>query len=268
MSSSAHVDAVTAPGRLTSSWWFPWLVRLGSLVAFVAVWEWYGRRGDIFAIAPFTRVIGALVEGIADGSLLIAAAGTLLVVVVAYLISAVVGVAVGVLIAVSEWAENTLEPLVHAGYATPISLMIPVIGIYTGLGFRGRVTLTVFWSIFEIIVNTTGGVRAVPPSLIEVGRAFRARRPDLYRKIVLPAAMPSIALGLRLAVGRAQRGAVTAEVLLSVTNLGAVMVLAGAGFDVPLLLAGILFVMLVGFTLMRLAEGVELRLVRRRYGEQ
>lgn len=243
-----------------------WSVRALSLLAFLGLWEWYGRQATTFTVAPFTAVVADLAGGIADGTLLRAALGTLLVTVVGYVIAVVVGVTVGAAIALWDWAEHTLEPLVHALYATPVSLTIPILGIYTGLGFGGRVTLTVFWCVFEMIVTTASGIRAVPRGLVEVGRAFAASRARLYRSVVLPAALPSIALGLRLGVGRALRGAVTAELLLSVVNLGAVMVRASSGFDVERLLSGIVLVVLMGFALMWVAEQIEQRVIARHHG--
>lgn len=243
-----------------------WVVRGASLLVVLAVWEWYGRKPESFTVAPFTDVAADIATGIVDGTLLRAALGTLLVTAVGYVIAVVIGLTVGAAIALSDWAENTVEPLVHALYATPMSLMIPVLGIYTGLGFRGRVTLTVFWCVFEIIVTTAGGIRAVPRGLVDAGRAFGASRTLLYRAVVLPAALPSIALGLRLAVGRALRGAVTAEILLSVVNLGAIMVRASSGFDVERLLSGIVLVVLLGFALMWVAEQIERRAVARHHG--
>lgn len=241
---------------------FAWLLRLVSLGVVLVCWEWYGRRGDSFAIAPVSEVGAALWTGLTNGTFLVATAGTLLTMVVGYVIAAVIGVSLGLFIGVSTFARNTLEPLVHAAYATPISLLIPVIGIYTGLDFRGRVTLTVLWCVFEILVATTTGVREVPTPLVAVARSFTASRATIYWKVVLPAAFPYLMLGLRMGVGRAMRGAVTAELLLSAVNLGKLLVQAGATFDVPTLLAGIIFVMLLGLVLMYVAEMIERRATR------
>lgn len=250
-------DAITAKQRTIA-----WSLRIVSLTIFLIAWEMYGRRPDTLAVAPFSEVTTSLVTGLFSGELLAATAATVQTFLVGYAITAVLGVTFGVLIGVSRWAVNTLEPLVHAAYSTPASLLIPILGIYTGFGFRGRVVLVVLWSVFEVMINTTGGVRSVSPSLVEAGRAFGANRRDFYRKIVLPAALPQIAVGLRLAVGKAIRGAVTAEVLLAVTNLGQVLVNAGATFNIPRLLAGIVLVMLMGLALMRSAEALERRALR------
>lgn len=256
--------AITKPPR--SSRPLAWLLRLSSLAILLVAWQWYGSRPDSFAIAPATEVAAALVEGVVGGELLRAAGGTLITFSIGYFFTAVLGVGFGLLIGTSRWATNTLEPLVHAAYSTPSSLLIPVLSIYTGFELRGRVILVVLWSVFEVVINTSTAVREVPDALRDVGRAFGADRLDFYRKVILPSAFPQIAVGLRLAVGKALRGAVTAEILLAVSNLGEVLVNAGATFRVPLLLAGIVFVTLVGLALMKAAEALERRLLRWQVG--
>ncbi|WP_162941410.1 ABC transporter permease [Desertimonas flava] len=233
-----------------------------SVAAVLLLWQWYGSKPDVFAVAPFTDVARDLWEAISEDGVLNALGLTLLGAGVGYVIAAVLGVAIGFVIAVTSWGRNTLEPLVDAAYATPMSLLIPIIGIYTGLGFRGRVFFIVFWCIFEIIMNTIEGVRGVPDSRYELARSFCANRRTLYGRVVLPSAMPLIVSGLRLGVGRALRGAVTAELLLAAANIGRLTLYASSTFDVPRLLALILLVMLVGLVLMKLAALVERRILR------
>ena len=241
-----------------------WTLRILSFVIFIAAWEWYGRRPDSFTVAPFTDVMQALYDGFASGEFTEALAGTFLAMITGYGIAVVLGVGIGLWIGVSSYARNTIEPLVNAGYATPVSLLIPVLGIYFGLGFQGRVTLVVLWCIFEIIVNTSAGVRDVSPALIETGRAFNASRRNLYRKVILPAAAPHIMLGLRLGVAKAIRGAITAELLLAAANFGKLMLAAGSTFNIPKLLAGILLTVLMGVALMAIATRIEKRVMQYR----
>jgi NitT/TauT family transport system permease protein len=239
-------------------------IRVASVFAALALWQWYGNQPNTFAVAPPTEVAEALRDGFTDGNFGPALRGTLTTFLVGYLISAVLGVLLGFFIATTSWGKNTVEPLVDALYATPMSLLIPVIGIYTGLGLRGRITFVVFWSIFEIIVNTVAGVRSTPPERIELARSFAAKRGFVYRRVVFPSALPLIATGLRLGVGRALRGAVTAELLLAAANLGRLSLFAQSTFDIPTLLAVIVLVMLVGLVLMKAATVLERRAMRYR----
>lgn len=238
-----------------------WGVRLLSFAAFLIFWQWYGSRPDSFAVAPPTRVFPMLWEVISSGEILDAALGTVSTMLVGYCIAVVLGITIGALIALSTWGRNTIEPLVNALYSAPMSLLIPIIGIYIGLGFRGRVFLVVVWAIFVIIVNTAAGFRETPHALVEMARSFRINRWDMFRKIILPAALPYVLVGLRLGIGRAIRGAVTAEILLGVTNLGKFLIGAGSTFNMPKLLAGIVFVVILGLFLLQTAETIERRIL-------
>lgn len=238
-----------------------WLGRIALFAGLLVGWEAYGSRPDIFSIAPFSKVVQAFWQGIASGEYAVAVGGTLQSVAIGYVIAAVLGVGIGTWIGVSRYAQNTIEPLTSAMYATPVSLFIPVIAVFTGLEMQGRVLLIVLWCVFEITVTTSAGVRQVPAELIDVARSFDAPRSFLYRKVIIPAAMPHVVLGLRLGVARAMRGAVTAELLLAAANLGLIVLTAGARFRVPELLAGILLTMLLGLALMSAAMFVEKRIL-------
>jgi ABC-type nitrate/sulfonate/bicarbonate transport system permease component len=261
--SSRHVVEVRPSGRARA---ISWIVRIVSLACLLALWQWYGSKPDVFAFAPPTEVVRALWSGLTTGDLASAVLGLLQAAAVGYVIAAVIGVGAGLLIGLSQgWARNTIEPLAYAIYATPMSLFIPVLAIYTGLGFRGQIVLVVLWCVFEILINTIAGVREVPTPMVEAGRVFGASKWKLYRSVVLPAAFPFIITGLRMGVGRAIRGAVTAELLLSVVHIGSVLVVAQATYDMPTLLATIVLVMLIGMFFMRIAEIIERRILAWRH---
>lgn len=236
-----------------------WIARITLVIALIATWQWYGESRGSFAIPAFTVVAEAFWEGIVSGDFLKAALGTLMTMVFGYSIAVSIAVPMGVWIGSSRFARNVFEPLVHAAYATPVSLFIPIIGIYTGLELGGRVALTALWCVFEIMVSTISGVRSTPVALIEMGHAYGASRSKVYSSIVIPAALPLVVVGLRIGVGRAIRGAVTAELLLSAANLGQVVLFAGSVLNIPRLLAAIIFVMLLGLVLMALAGVIERR---------
>jgi ABC-type nitrate/sulfonate/bicarbonate transport system permease component len=238
-----------------------WGLRILSFLLFLAAWQWSGSRPEMFALAPPSEVFPTLVEAILEGDLIRAAAGTLYTMIVGYLLAMVVGVVMGFAIAVSVWAKNAIEPLVNAAYSSPMAMLIPVLGVYIGLEFRGRVFLVVLWSVFVIIINTATGVREVPTSLVEMAQSFGMRRPDIYSKVIFPSALPYVLVGLRLGAGRALRGAVTAEILMSVTNLGKFLIDAGSTFQMAKLLAGIVLVILLGLVIIQGAEYVERRIL-------
>ena len=260
------MDAVTRKDTLISdslkNLIAKWGLRLASFLVFLAAWQWYGSKPEMFAIAPPSQVFPALYAAMLSGEILQAAAGTLYTMAIGYLLAVVIGVVVGFGIAVSVWARNTIEPLVNAAYSAPMALLIPILGAYIGLEFRGRLFLVMVWAVFVIIVNTAAGVREVPPSLLEMAQSFCLNPWSLYRKVIFPSALPYILVGLRLGAGRALRGAVTAEILMSTTNLGKFLIDAGSTFNMPKLLAGIVLVIFLGLVIIQGAEYLEHRILR------
>lgn len=239
-----------------------WSLRILSVVVFLVAWQLYGSQPLQFAVAPPTEVLPDLFEGITSGEFLRAAVGTFVIMITGYVIAAFLGIAIGLAVASSDVADNTLTPLINAAYASPITLLIPIIGVYTGIDFWGKVFIVVAFAIFVIIINTEAGVRAVRQDMVETARSFSASQSQLIRKVILPATTPYVLNGLRLGVARGFRGAIVADLLLAVANLGEVLVVAGSTFNISKLLAGILFTTIIGFALMALVDAIERRLTR------
>ncbi len=247
----------SAPGWLGGWLLSGWGLRLISVVVLLAAWQWYGSRPEVFAVAPFIDVFRELLEMLLSGRILEPTIGTLAIATQGFLWAAVVGIVVGFVTGLSKLARTTLDPLINALYTAPVSMLIPVIGIWIGLNVRGKVFLVFLTAVFAVIANTSAGVREVDPNLVETARSFGARRWSLYRNVILPWSAPFILIGLRLAVGRAIRGAIVADILLITDNLGRFLLEAGSTFNMSVLLAGIVFTMLLGYALMELAKKVE-----------
>ncbi|HET6548774.1 MAG TPA: ABC transporter permease, partial [Solirubrobacter sp.] len=240
-----------------------------SIIALLALWQWYGSDPVHFATPPPTKVFPALWDGIVHGELLKSTAGTLLTVAVGLVISIVLGVIFGFAIALFPWARNTLDPLVDAAYAMPVTMLIPVIGVYTGLDFRGRVFIVITYVALVVVISTATGVRDVPRDLLETGRAFGLRGRALWRAVILPSAMSHIASGIATGVARGIRGAITAELLLIAADLGAYILSAQAQLLTDQLLAGILWTLLLGYVLYAAALWLERRVLSwRALGDQ
>lgn len=238
-------------------------------VAFLAVlvlaWEIVGRQPGQYLFPPPTKVVPFLGQALANGTLVGPLVGTLALLALGFVIAVPIGLIVGVLLALSEWAENTLGPLVVAAYATPMVLIIPVVGIYLGFGLAAKTLLVVAFAVFPIIVNTEAGVRNVPGSLEEVARSFGASRRQVLRLVTAWAAMPQILVGLRLGLTRGFKGAILADVLLLVANVGSYLLKAQSTFNTTALIAGVLAITTLGYLIVLIGLTAE-RLVIRRTG--
>jgi ABC-type nitrate/sulfonate/bicarbonate transport system permease component len=242
--------------------WIAVGLRIASITVLLAIWEWYGSDPVHFATPPPSRVFPALWDALAHGELLDATVGTLTTLVVGLAISIVLGVVMGFAIALFPWARNTIDPLVDAAYAMPVTMLIPIVGVYTGLDFRGRVFIVVSYVLLVIVISTSTGVRDVPRDLVETARAFGLRGRRLWTGVILPSALSHIASGISTGVARGIRGAVTAELLLIAADLGAMILKAGALLDTPALLAAILWTLLLGYVLYAAALWLERRALR------
>lgn len=248
--------------RLDNSRWVQIGLSVLSLVVLLALWEWYGSDPLHFTTPPPSKVFPALWEALTTGGLLKDTAGTLLTVITGMVISIGIGIPLGFAIALFPWARNTLDPLIDAAYAMPVTMLIPIVGVYTGLDFRGRVFIVITYVLLVIVINTVTGIREVPRNLIDTGRAFGLEGMALWRHVTLPVAMAHIAPGISTGFARGVRAAVTAELLLIAADIGGFILNAQATLRMPQLLAGILWTLLLGYVLYTAALKFESRSLR------
>ena len=136
-------------------------------------------------------------------------------------------------------AEYLLDPFVHALDAAASRSDSSAAALF-GLGTSSKIAIVFLSGLFPVLMNTFSGVRTVSANLVDVGRAYGAREGKIFSKIMLPAALPFVMAGIRLAVGRALIGIITAEMFTAVTGLGALLIryssaLATDEFFVPVI---------------------------------
>jgi NitT/TauT family transport system permease protein len=173
-----------------------------------------------------------------------------------------VGLVLGLLLARSALADRLLSPYIVAAQATPVLALAPVIVIWFGNGPTSKVLICALICCFPMAVATTVGLRSVDARLIEMARSVRASRRQLIRTVEVPAALPQIFGGLKVAVTLAVVGAIVAEWVGGDTGLGVLLNLArGSLFDTPLLFATLLTIALLGVALYLSVVLLERRLV-------
>ena len=169
----------------------------------------------------------------------------------------VLGVPLGLVIGRFRVAEAALGIYVTAGYAMPLVALVPLLMLWLGLGFAVKVAVVFLMSLFPICINTWLGVTAVPKTLIEVGKSFVAPDLVILRRIVLPATLPYIMAGIRLAVGRAVVAMVIAEFFTTISGLGAVIINSANNFDTATMFVPIIILMVMAIGLNSLIGCVE-----------
>ncbi|HET7388624.1 MAG TPA: ABC transporter permease [Nocardioidaceae bacterium] len=216
----------------------------------LAVWEVVGRLSNPILFAPPSQVYLAFVKLVGNGELPAALATTLNTLAVGYFGSAVLGIAVGVLFGRRNALSRIAEPYLDAIYATPRVVITPLVVVWFGVGYPGRLFIVFIGTIIPIILNTAIGVRNARPDLLEVAYSFGVRERDLVRHVIIPGAVPYIVAGLRIAAGRALLGVVIAEIFLNLTGVGGIIATAAGYFHTAEMLVGVLVFSILGILLM------------------
>jgi len=228
---------------------------LDLLLPFVLValaWQAFARWGPLPPkLFPGVDVIVAtFVRLLMNGVLLEHAASTLARLVVGFALGAVVGVVLGLAMGRLRWVETVFWPLVSVCNPIPGLAYAPLFVIWFGLGNLPSVLLVAFAAAFPVAVNAWNGVKAVKEIWIRAARVMGAGERQLFRRVVLPGALPWVLTGLRLGLARAWRVLVAVEMLTSVSyGLGWLIFGAREFLATDVMLAGIAVIGLVGLAL-------------------
>ena len=252
----------TPAKRLRALLLSPNAIRTASVAVFFVIWEYYGRRMDPIFMAPPSAIFEAAVTLIRSGALEKAMVQTLWPFAVGMALTVIVGILLGIVMAQWRTLEYMLDPFINALYAIPRIALVPLIILWAGLEFAGKVTILVSVAIFPITVNTYAGIRDVRGSMLEIGRAYGATEWQIFWKIVLPAAVPFIMAGVRLAVGLAIIGIIVAEFFTAISGLGGMIVEYANVFATAKLFVPIIVIAIVGVVLTELVMWLERRMSR------
>jgi NitT/TauT family transport system permease protein len=232
-----------------------------SLCVGLALWEIVGRNSSPAFLVPFSATMARLWQLVADGTLPAETADSAALFATGFLLSLLVGVAAGLVLARVAALRVALEPYIMILYATPMVALIPFILSLMGFGFVPKVLVVFLFGVFPVLYNTLEGARSIKPEMIEVARSFRSGEWALWREVMLPYTLPFAMTGFRLAIGRCLVGMVAAEFFLSSNGLGQLIMSASQNFDTGSLFAAITVICLIGVALMRLGLALENRFV-------
>jgi ABC-type nitrate/sulfonate/bicarbonate transport system permease component len=236
-----------------------WAITSLSVAVLLGLWEFFGRDvNPVFGSYP-SAIALAFVELVRSGQLGAALYESLRPFVVGYGLAIVFGVPLGLVIGRYRVLEAALGIYVTAGYAMPLVALVPLLILWLGLGFAVKAAVVFLMSVFPICINTWLGVTAVPKNLIEVGKSFVASDAVILRRIVLPATLPYIMAGIRLAVGRAVVAMVIAEFFTTISGLGAIIINSANNFDTATMFVPIMVLMVLAIGLNSLIGWVERR---------
>jgi ABC-type nitrate/sulfonate/bicarbonate transport system permease component len=173
----------------------------------------------------------------------------------------VAGIPIGIILGRTAVLRQIAQPIISLLNSVPYVLFLPLIIFWFGLGETARVLVVVWAGILPLIINTTAGVRNINVDYLRVGRVFSVSAPRFFTSILLPAALPFILTGIRLAVARALVGAIVVEFFLSSNGLGYFVQNEASSFQMSAAMAGIVVMAVAALLLAWLIGVIEKRVI-------
>lgn len=218
-----------------------------SLVGFVALW-WLASLSQPRHILPSPVDVLAEIWRITfeSGELWAALQISLVSLLIGGGLALVIGVTLGVLMGAQRTVEHALDMYVIGLYVAPVSALTPLFIFWLGIDLAPRVATVFVFAVPQVIITCFRGARSTPRTHIEVARAFRASKRDVFAKVIVPHEIPYIVTALRLGLGQAIKGMVLAELLVSTTGLGLLLNTYAQLFDTAALIGVVIVLMLLG----------------------
>lgn len=178
-----------------------------------------------------------------------------------FALGSVWGIALGTLVGLSRPFRSTTSWVIEFLRALPASAVLPLFILVLGGTDAMRVAFIAYTLSLYLVINAAGGVGSVDPTLILMGRAFRLSRAAIVWRIILPAALPQIYAGLRIATNSAIILAIVSEFFVATNGIGYQIRLTGSNFNYLGMWSWILLLSIVGLLINLVAEAVESRLL-------
>lgn len=235
----------------------PLLLKLLSALIIFGAWEIAGRIPVSYAFPTFIESMSALAVMTFDGSIFVAYAETLKPLVVGILISAVLGITLGLWTGLSDRFDWLFSPIFIVMQAAPLAALIPILVMAYGIGLTSKVFVVCIMAMPVIVLNTSGAVRNTPESIKEMALSFQGTGLDLILKVIIPAASPIIFAGLRLGISAGFIGAILSELKITPTGVGDIITFSRSIADYPSMYAAIFSIILLAVLFLNLLEKLE-----------
>jgi NitT/TauT family transport system permease protein len=223
-------------------------VSLALLVVFLAAWEWGPGllRIPPFIIPPLSTVAQEAVRMWQVSGLMMHTGITAAEVLAGFLIGSLLGAFIGYLLGMSPTAEVALSPYILALQIAPKVAFAPLFILWMGFTVYPKILVAILIVFFPVMVNVLTAVRTVDPDLINLARAFKATRAQIFWKIEFPASMPPLFAGLRIGSTLAVVGVVVGELVGGNLGLGYLLAFGEGQANTPMVFVAILMLTLVG----------------------
>ncbi|MFF4010534.1 ABC transporter permease [Streptomyces sp. NPDC001717] len=254
--------AARQPLRAVGRWLRAAALRSAALLALLAVWESAPRLGlvDATFLPPFSVVAQAWWDLLGNGQLAEHTSASLTRSFGGFGIAVVVAVPLGLLIGWYRPVAALLGPLLEVFRNTAALALLPVFVLLLGIGETSKVSIVVYACVWPILLNTISAVGNADPTLVRLARSMDLSTPRLFQKVILPASVPVIFTGIRLAGAVSILVLVAAEMIGAKAGLGYLINASQFNFAIPQMYAGIITISAIGVAFNQLLVTVERRL--------
>jgi len=252
-------------GKRNAAWVVSRGVQVGFLVGLIGLWYVstnYWGVSHLLLPKP-VNVLWHFVDIIKTGEFIGDLEVTLSELAFAFAISCSVGITLGYMISRSSYAIRVFEPLFAGMYSIPVILFLPLYVLFFGLGPPSKIALGATISFFPIVLNTIAGFGYVERTYILSARSMGASDVQLFRYVLLPAALPVILTGIRMGFTVALLSIIGSETIASLAGLGHRIVHLAEGMDTARMFAYIAFVVAIAAILNTIVSSLEARGRRR-----
>jgi ABC-type nitrate/sulfonate/bicarbonate transport system permease component len=213
--------------------------RLVSFIALLVIWQLVTivTRVPAVALPPPSAVVTSWWDVLLHGDLVGSVGYTMQSFAIGFALSVLIGVPVGLGMGLVRRLRYVIDPYVTILLGTPFVAFIPVLLLWTGLGIETRIAAAFLFSIPFVIVNAEAGVRDVDESVVSMARSYEVSNLRILRDVILPGALGSTFVGLRLGASHGFKGVIIAELLISDVGIGGLVSEYGGAFRTDHLLA-------------------------------
>lgn len=253
--------AAIAAEQKTPFWRQQSFFRYGFLILIIVVWEMVGPLVSPILFSYPSKIAVAFYElTFVTGELPYYAAESLQILFYGLGIAILVGVPLAVLMARVKPVDWALDLPINALYSTPMVALVPLLVLWFGVYMQAKIIVVFLFAVFPILINTYQGVRECDKNMLEVARSFRSSEWRMWQDVLLPFALPYIAAGIRLAIGRGLVGMVIAEFYTTISGLGYMITRYANIFETDKTFVPIILLMFLGITLTAALKWVERRI--------
>ncbi len=237
--------------------------QVGAILFLLAVWYGFAAGGkiNVFLLPRPGAVFQRLAHDLANFRIAEDVATTLWRAFAGFVIAAVVGIPVGLAMARSAFGRWFFDPIIAVGFPAPKIAFMPIFLLWFGVGDLPLIVLVAINCFFIVASSTAAGAAGVPRLLIWSAQSLGDSRESIFRRVVVPAALPQIMNGIQVSVPVSLIAAVGGEMLTGGIGLGGSILSAGRMVDSVGVYSGLVVCLTVGFVLLKLSELARRRLL-------